>query len=63
MTTVYGHLGQASVSVGQPVQQGTVLGTVGGSSLYSRQEGSHVDFQIWQGNQSVNPENYLNGSS
>jgi murein DD-endopeptidase MepM/ murein hydrolase activator NlpD len=63
MTTVYGHLGQASVAAGQPVQQGTVLGTVGGPSLYSRQQGSHVDFQIWQGNQSVNPENYLNGSS
>ena len=63
METVYGHLGQADVAAGNAVSQGTVIGTVGGPSLYSRQPDAHLDFQVWQGSQSVNPENYLNGSS
>ncbi|MCY0898686.1 MAG: M23 family metallopeptidase [Firmicutes bacterium] len=61
--TVYGHLGQAGVKPGQTVQQGQVLGTVGGPSLYSRDSGSHIDFQVYHGATAANPMNYLYPSS
>jgi murein DD-endopeptidase MepM/ murein hydrolase activator NlpD len=62
-TTVYGHLGSASVRPGQTVSQGTTVGTVGGQSLYSRQGGAHVDFQVYHDGQPVNPESFIKGSS
>jgi murein DD-endopeptidase MepM/ murein hydrolase activator NlpD len=61
--TVYGHLGSAAVKVGDAVKQGQPIGTVGGSSLYSRQSGSHVDFQLFHGATATNPLNYLHPSS
>ncbi|MGC8488942.1 MAG: peptidoglycan DD-metalloendopeptidase family protein [Clostridia bacterium] len=61
--TVYGHLGKALVAAGETVNQGAVIGTVGGPSVYSRDAAAHLDFQIWHGAVSVNPENYLKGSS
>ncbi len=61
--TVYGHLGQVSVKKGQMLTQGQVLGTVGGNDIYSRQTGSHVDFQVYRGNQAMDPETYLHPSS
>jgi len=61
--TVYGHLGNATVKAGDPVQQGQVIGTVGGSSLYSRQAGPHLDFQVYHGATATNPMNYLHPSS
>ncbi|MCL5116479.1 MAG: M23 family metallopeptidase [Firmicutes bacterium] len=61
--TVYGHLGQADVKVGEAVRQGQVVGTVGGASLYSRDAGAHVDFQVYHGAKATNPMNYLHPSS
>ena len=61
--TVYGHLGKSLVAAGETVTQGAVIGTVGGPSIYSRDPAAHLDFQVWHGAVSVNPENYLKGSS
>lgn len=61
--TVYGHLGRANVKAGQQVRQGEVVGTVGAASLYSRNAGSHVDFQVYHGATATNPMNYLHPSS
>ncbi len=62
-STVYGHLGEADVKAGQTVHQGQVIGTVGGTSLYSRSAGSHLDFQVYHGAKATNPVNYLHPSS
>lgn len=62
-STVYGHLGRADVKAGQDVHQGQVLGTVGGASLYSRNAGAHLDFQVYHGATATNPMNYLHPSS
>ncbi len=62
-TTVYGHLGKASVKAGQRLSQGMVLGTVGGNDIYSHQTGSHVDFQVYRGTVATDPETYLHPSS
>lgn len=61
--TVYGHLAESRVKMGQSVKQGQIIGTVGGNSLYSRQSGSHLDFQIYHGNTASNPMGYLHPSS
>jgi len=55
-STLYGHLSEVKVTVGQPVVRGTVAG-VSGSTGYST--GEHLHFEIrWNGTP-VNPESYL----
>lgn len=61
--TVYGHLGNATVKPNQTIQQGQTVGTVGAASIYSRQPGAHVDFQIYHGKVASNPMSYLHPSS
>ncbi|MDA8193205.1 MAG: M23 family metallopeptidase [Thermaerobacter sp.] len=61
--TVYGHLGNSAVKVGDLVRQGQAIGQVGATSLYSRQPGAHLDFQIFRGKSVANPMNYLHPSS
>ncbi|CAB1128147.1 Peptidase_M23 domain-containing protein [Candidatus Hydrogenisulfobacillus filiaventi] len=61
--TVYGHLGRVDVHAGEAVRQGQVLGTVGGASLYSRQQRPHLDFGIYYGSTASNPLAYLHPSS
>lgn len=61
--TVYGHLGHAAVKAGETVTQGQTVGTVGGPDLYSRQSGSHVDFQVFHGSTASNPMGYFHPSS
>lgn len=61
--TVYGHLGKARFKAGQSVRQGEVIGSVGSASLYSRQPGAHLDFQIFRGKTAANPMSYLHPSS
>lgn len=61
--TVYSHLGKALVKSGAWVKQGDPIGTVGGASLYSRQPGSHIDFQVYHQGQAVNPQEYERSSS
>jgi len=62
-TTFYGNLARTSVKVGQWVDQGASIGTVAAPSLYTRQPGSHVDFQVFQKSQAVDPANFLKSSS
>jgi murein DD-endopeptidase MepM/ murein hydrolase activator NlpD len=61
--TVYGHLGSAAVKAGDTVSQGTVIGTVGQTSMYSRQPGAHLDFGVLHDGQPVNPASLIKGSS
>jgi murein DD-endopeptidase MepM/ murein hydrolase activator NlpD len=61
--TVYSHLGTALVKPGAQVKQGDPIGTVGGASLYSRQPGPHIDFQVYHQGQAVNPQEYERSSS
>lgn len=62
-TTFYGNLGQVKVRVGQVLDQGAVLGTAAAPSLYTRVAGSHVDFQVFQKSQAVNPAHFVKASS
>jgi murein DD-endopeptidase MepM/ murein hydrolase activator NlpD len=61
--TVYGHLGSAAGKAGQMAKQGDVMGTVGATSIYSRQPGSHMDFDVYRGSMATNPEGYMHPSS
>lgn len=67
MRTMYAHLRSYSVSTGQSVSQGDVIGLVGntGSAVYPRPttsnpvNGSHLHFQMILNGNPVNPEQYL----
>jgi septal ring factor EnvC (AmiA/AmiB activator) len=52
--TVYGHLAEVYVNEGDKLKTGSLIGKVGESL-----EGNILHFQIWNGRQSVNPENWL----
>lgn len=52
--TVYGHLSEVYVNEGDRLNTGGLIGKVGESL-----EGNVLHFQIWNGRQSVNPENWL----
>ncbi|MGQ9644700.1 MAG: murein hydrolase activator EnvC family protein, partial [Ignavibacterium sp.] len=52
--TVYGHLAEVYVNEGDRLKTGSLIGKVGESL-----EGNILHFQIWNGRQSVNPENWL----
>jgi len=51
-TTLYGHLSQINVSVGQVVQQGTVIGIMGSTGVST---GTHLHFEVEQNGTLVNP--------
>lgn len=52
--TVYGHLGEVYVSEGDKLKTGSLIGKVGETL-----EGNILHFQIWNGRQSIDPENWL----
>lgn len=52
--TVYGHLAEVYVNEGDKLKTASLIGKVGESL-----EGNILHFQIWNGRQSVNPENWL----
>lgn len=52
--TFYCKLGKVSVRNGQKVSQGTVIGTID-----SNQESPEIHFELWNGTQKQNPENWL----
>lgn len=54
--TLYGHLSQISVSVGQAVGRGAVIGRMGSSG---RSTGSHLHFEIRQGGRTLNPAAFV----
>lgn len=54
--TLYAHMSQLYVSVGQYVNQGDSLGAVGCTGWCS---GDHVHFEVWIGGATYDPLNYL----
>ncbi|MFC1627269.1 peptidoglycan DD-metalloendopeptidase family protein [Patescibacteria group bacterium] len=54
--TLYGHLASVSVSAGQTVARGNVIGRMGSTG---RSSGIHLHFEIRQGGVLVNPLQYL----
>lgn len=57
-TTLYAHMSSRSVSVGDYVNQGDVLGITGSTGISS---GPHLHFEITENGSRVNPLNYLTG--
>ena len=56
ISTLYGHMVTITVSVGQTVQQGQVIGYVG---CTGHSTGYHLHFEIKQNGTQVDPMNYL----
>lgn len=54
--TLYAHLSKISVSVGQSVNRGDVLGQMGSTG---RSTGTHLHFEVRAGNRAQNPLEYL----
>lgn len=59
--TIYGHLSSKSVSVGQPVNKGDVIGKSGDTGNVT---GPHLHFEVRKGkNNPVDPDQLMNGGS
>ncbi|SDK14751.1 M23 family metallopeptidase [Sediminibacillus albus] len=59
VTTYYASLDKVSVEAGSKVQQGDVIGTAG-KNLFGQASGTHVHFELRQGENPVNPEEFFN---
>ena len=58
VSTLYAHQSSLSVSYGQAIKAGTVIGKVGTSGLST---GAHLHFEVRVGGEPVDPAPYLNG--
>jgi murein DD-endopeptidase MepM/ murein hydrolase activator NlpD len=56
LRTVYAHLGSVRSAQGRQVKRGDEIGTVGVTGMTT---GPHVHYELWRGNEQINPENYL----
>lgn len=61
VTTFYQSLDEMHVEAGAQVDQGEVIGTAG-TSVYNKDAGIHVHFEIRQNNEPVNPVDFFNKS-
>lgn len=59
VTTFYQSLGEMHVEAGATVDQGEVIGTAG-TSVYNKDAGVHVHFEIRQNNEPINPNEFFN---
>ncbi|WP_026570750.1 M23 family metallopeptidase [Sediminibacillus terrae] len=59
VTTYYASLEEVAVEAGAKVQQGDVIGKAG-KNLFGQASGTHVHFELRQGDTPVNPESYFN---
>ncbi len=57
--TYYAHMSTVSVSVGQTVKQGTVIGGIGNSGNTWGRTGTHLHFEFRVNNRAVNPNRYV----
>lgn len=59
MSTLYAHLDEIEVSVGERVEQGQEIGTVGTTGWAT---GPHLHFEIMEGMSNVNPVSYVSAN-
>ena len=59
-STVYAHMSSLSVSAGQSVSQGQTIGAVGSTG---RATGTHLHFEVYDGDERVDPSQYFSGIS
>lgn len=59
ISTLYAHLDKVKVKPGQKVVKSEIIGTVG---LTGWSTGAHLHFEVYVGNKSVNPANYISGN-
>lgn len=60
LETLYGHLSQIRVSVGQKVSRGDVIGDMGNSG---RSTGTHLHYEVHVGGRPVNPMTFIKAAS
>ena len=56
LTTRYGHLSDFSVTPGDTVLRGEIIGSVGATG---RATGAHVHYEVWAGDRTINPMRLL----
>lgn len=59
-STVYAHMSSLSVSAGQSVTAGQTIGAVGSTG---RATGTHLHFEVYEGDERVDPSQYFSGIS
>lgn len=59
ISTVYSSLNEPVVKVGQKVNKGTVIGTMGVTATAEYSLGAHLHFSVTENGEIINPETYL----
>lgn len=59
ISTIYSSLNEPTVKVGQKVNKGTIIGTMGVTATAEYSLGAHVHFSVTENGEIINPETYL----